>query len=97
MSIKKFVNWFYKVFTGINTDTPVDEQGKPIKTFSQIKLHNYNKLEGCKANGSLNKPYTGTLKESLFAKYAEHIKDMMEKAKKSQQNLLTMFRHLYLY
>ena len=92
---EKDVIEFYKVFTGINTDTPVDEQGKPIKTFSQIKLHNYNKLEGCKANGSLNKPYTGTLKESLFAKYAEHIKDMMEKAKKSQQNLLTIIDRLF--
>jgi hypothetical protein len=92
---EKDVTEFYKVFTGINTDNPVDEQGKPIKTFSQIKLHNYNKLEGCKANGSLNKPYTGTLKESLFAKYAEHIKTMIEKAKKSQTNLLAIIDRLF--
>ena len=92
---EKDVTEFYKVFTGINTDNPVDEQGKPIKTFSQIKLHNYNKLEGCKANGSLNKPYTGTLKESLFSKYAEHIKTMIEKAKKSQQNLLAIIDRLF--
>lgn len=92
---EKDVIEFYKVFTGINTDNPVDEQGKPIKTFSQIKLHNYSKLEGCKVNGSLNKPYTGTLKESLFAKYAEHIKTMVEKAKKSQQNLLAIIDRLF--
>jgi hypothetical protein len=85
---------FYNVF--------VDNQGGPmpenIKKFSDIKLKDYSKNPKC--HGS-NHPYKsivrGTIKDDLFKKYAENLKQMMEKANTNQELLLDVLNKLFVY
>ena len=91
---EKDVETFYKVFTG-NDKLPQGNNVTPIKKFSQIELHDYKKLEGCKPDGLYTKPYTGTLKDKLIAKYAEHINLMMNKANKNQEKLFEYIDKLF--
>ena len=91
---EKDVETFYKVFTG-NDKMPEGTNNTPIKKFSQIELHDYKKLEGCKPDGLYTKPYTGTLKDKLIAKYAQHINLMMNKANKNQEKLFEYIDKLF--
>jgi hypothetical protein len=85
---------FYNVF--------VENQGGPmpenIKKFSDIKLKDYSKNPKC--HGS-NHPYKsivrGTIKDDLFKKYAENLKQMMEKANTNQELLLDVLNKLFVY
>ena len=91
---EKDVETFYKVFTG-NDKMPEGTNNTPIKKFSQIELHDYKKLEGCNTDGLYTKPYTGTLKDKLIAKYAQHINLMMNKANKNQEKLFEYIDKLF--
>jgi len=91
---EKDVETFYKVFTG-NDKMPEGTNNTPIKKFSQIELHDYIKLEGCKPDGLYTKSYTGTLKDKLIAKYAQHINLMMNKANKNQEKLFEYIDKLF--
>jgi hypothetical protein len=93
---EKDVETFYKVFTG-NDTLPRGENITPVKRFSQIELHNYKKLEGCKPGGLYTKPYIGTLKDKLISKYAEHINLMMNKANKNQEKLFEYIDKLFAF
>jgi hypothetical protein len=85
---------FYNVF--------VDNQGGPmpenIKKFSDIKLKDYSKKPSCQGS---NHPYKsivrGTIKDDLFKKYAENLKQMMEKANTNQELLLDVLNKLFVY
>ena len=94
---EKDVEMFYKTFTG-NTKMPRDADGKKtIKTFSQIPLRDFHKSKGCEKDGVFNKEYTGTLKEELFKKYADHVKKMMQTTEKKQNKLLSIIDKLFVF
>ena len=73
------VKTFYTHFTG-NTTTP-----ESVTRFSHILLKDYHTSKGCKPGGIYTQKYTGTIKDELFEKYANHIKAMTEKAQKNQK------------
>ncbi len=81
---------FYTVFTG-NTDMPED-----IKDFSDIKLKNYQADEKC-LNNKFKSSYSGNVKNDLFAKYANNIKLMIERANAKQDELLKIINILFTY
>jgi len=89
----------YKIFTGNETmpDT--------IKTFSDIKLKDYHKLQACsgkdailRKNIQLNKnEKEDKLKKKLFEDYAENLKQMIQTAHKTQDELLKIINDLFTY
>lgn len=81
---------FYREFTG-KTTVPSE-----IKNFSDIKLRDYKISQGCK-NGIYRKGYTGSKKQKLFALYAEHIKEAMERAEASQEKLLDIIDECFVF
>lgn len=83
------VKQFYKEFTG-NTKVPDD-----IKQFSDIKLRDFQKSKGCGKGGVYTKGYSGTLKEELFKKYADTVKQMMDTANAGQDKLLNILDRLF--
>ena len=82
---------FYTTFTG-ETDMPAD-----IQSFSQIKLQNYNLKKGCQGEAVFNKSYNGNLKDELFNKYANNLRDMIQHANQKQQQLLDIINELFTY
>jgi len=85
------VKLFYKEYTGSST---VPDN---IKNFSDIKLREYHKSKGCERGGIYTKGYTGTLKQQLFQKYAEHVSKMVERTNASQDKLLTIIDELFVF
>jgi hypothetical protein len=89
----------YKIFTGSETmpDT--------IKSFSDIKLKDYHKLDACrgtdailKKNIQLNKnEKEDKLKKKLFEDYAENLKQMIRTTHKNQEELLAIINELFTY
>ena len=64
-----------------------------IKSFSDIKLRDYNQKPGCQPPiASLKSKYTLNKKDELFIKYADNIKKMIDSAADNQQSL---FRKIY--
>ena len=91
------VETFYKYFTG-NSSIPKNSNGKKIITkFSQIPLRDFHNSEGCKNNGVYTKAYKGTMKNKLFAEYAEHIKTMMKTTTSNQNKLLNIIDELFVF
>ena len=83
---------FYKAFSG-NDEIPTNTEGKPLITkFSQILLRDFHKSEGCKPGGSYTQGYTASLKNKLFAEYANHLKTMMQNATSNQDGLMKILR-----
>jgi hypothetical protein len=90
---------FYKVFTG-NESMPAT-----IKSFSDIKLKDYHKLESCngkdaifRKNTQLNKMLNeDKLKKKLFEDYAENLKQMIKSTNKNQDELLKIINDLFTY
>ena len=87
---KSDLKQFYTVFTG-NTEMPDD-----IKDFSDIKLKNYQADENC-LNNKFKSSYQGNVKNDLFAKYANNIKIMIERANAKQNELLKIINILFTY
>ena len=86
------VEKFYKVFTG--SDTLPDN---PIKSFSDIKLSEYNKSNICKHTNPIREKITGSLKDELFQKYALTLRDMVRKSNDVQKQLLEVVNKLFTY
>tara|TARA_Y100000389_G_scaffold205125_1_gene263604 strand:+ start:7666 stop:8916 length:1251 start_codon:yes stop_codon:yes gene_type:complete len=87
---KRDVKTFYKEFTG-NKKVP-----SHINKFSDIPLRNYHKLPECHKNGLYNNTYSGTTKNFLFRKYANHVKKMMQETEKNQKKLITILDELFI-
>jgi len=86
---------FYKAFTG-ESKFPVDSetQQSSIKSFRDIKLINYSSLTGCK-NGNYKQEFTGNLRDSLFIKYANNIKDMIQATEANQNSLIEILDQVF--
>lgn len=78
---------FHEVFTG----NPKDET---IRKFSDIKLRDFGKSEECSGNVP---EISGTLKDSLFAQYADNLKRMIDNANKNQDKLTDIINKLFTY
>jgi len=86
---------FYKAFTG-ESKFPVvpDTQQSAIKSFRDIKLRNYSSLSGCK-NGNYKQEFTGNLRDSLFIKYANNIKNMIQATEANQNSLIEILDQVF--
>ena len=86
---------FYKAFTG-ESKFPVDSetQQSALKSFRDIELKNYSLLSGCN-NGNYKQEFTGNLRESLFSKYANNIKNMIETTEKNQNSLIEILDNVF--
>ena len=94
---EKDVEAFYKAFTG-NDSIPVDEDGnKLINTFSEIPLRDFHRSSGCQDKGAFTRAYTGTLKEKLFAQYAQHVRQMLQTTMTNQDKLLGVIDKLFVF
>lgn len=99
---EKDLKKFYTEFTG-ESKIPVDTNGQlTIKSFGQISLKDYSRVDGCQrasysSSGSdkhkdgikgqyLNK-YTSNIKEKLFTDYATNLKTMMKNIETNQKKL----------
>jgi hypothetical protein len=83
---------FYTAFTG-NEIMPSE-----ITKFSDIKLRDYNKKNGCQRNNPILKnKYTLNKKNKLFADYAENTKKLIKTASDNQSKLLTVINELFTY
>ena len=85
---------FYTAFTG--------EKFRPsiIKTFSDIKLRDYNTKLGCKLESGektplYNKLYYISREDELFKEYGSNIKSMIQNAADKQQELLSVIDKLF--
>lgn len=82
---------FYNAYTGSKDK----ELPKEITKFSHIPLRAYHKTSGCKSDGVYKKSYKGTLNDSLFEKYALHLKDMYNKVDEKQKTLLNTLKQVF--
>jgi hypothetical protein len=83
---------FYTVFTG-NKDMP-----DSITKFSDIKLRDYQKQNGCKGEfAPYKQKYSGNIKDKLFSDYANNIKTMIQNANSKQENLLKVINIIFSY
>ena len=85
---------FYTAFTG--------EELMPltIRTFSDIKLRDYNTKPGCKLESGektplYNKLYSISRDDELFKQYGSNIKSMIQDAADKQQELLSVIDKLF--
>jgi hypothetical protein len=90
---------FYIIFTGN------DVMPSTIKSFSDISLKDYKKLEACNGRDALLKKNIqldkngneDKLKKKLFDDYAENLKQMIQTTHKNQDNLLGIINELFTY
>jgi hypothetical protein len=88
----KDLKLFYTTFTGNETMPP------EITKFSDIKLRDYNKKNGCQGPTPIFKnKYTINKKDKLFADYAENTKKMIQTAADNQSKLLSVINELFTY
>lgn len=78
---------FHEAFTG----NPKDET---IRKFSDIKLRDFGKSEECSGNVPEIK---GSLKDELFAQYADNLRRMIDNANKNQDRLTDIINKLFTY
>jgi len=91
-SFFKDLKLFYTTFTGNETMPP------EITKFSDIKLKDYNKTNGCMGENPIFKnKYTINKKDKLFVEYAENIKKMIQNAADNQSKLLSVINDLFTY
>ena len=81
---------FYKAFTG-NDSLP-----ETVTKFSDIKLKDYFSSSNCK-NGIYNKAVTGNPSNSLFFKYIENVRSMLDTINKYHNGLLKILDELFKY
>jgi len=90
---------FYTIFTGNDVMPP------EIKSFSEIKLKDYQKLSSCNgSDGLLRKNIQldknineDKLKKKLFEDYAENLKQMVQTTNNNQDELLSIINFLFTY
>jgi hypothetical protein len=83
---------FYSAFTG-NEDMPPE-----IQKFSDIKLRDYNKQNGCQGSNPLfKKNYILSENDKLFVEYAKNIRDMIQTAANNQNKLLGIINELFIF
>ncbi len=84
---------FYEAFTG--NDVPYEEWNpENTKTFSDIKLENYQNTIVCNSNTSnYRRTYSGT--GGLFTQYANHIKKMMATAETNRAAVLAILDSIF--
>ena len=83
---------FYTAFTG-NKDMPPE-----ITKFSDIKLRDYNSMNGCQgANPNFKQSYTINKNDKLFTDYATNINSMINSASSKQSELLDVINKLFTY
>jgi len=90
---------FYVIFTGN------DVMPETIKSFSDIKLKDYQKLEACNGSDALLRKNIqldktkneDKLKKKLFEDYAENLKQMVQTTHKNQDDLLGIINLLFTY
>lgn len=88
----KDLKLFYTTFTGNETMPP------EITKFSDIKLKDYNKTNGCMGDNPIFKnKYAINKKDKLFVEYAENIKKMIQNAADNQSKLLSVINELFTY
>jgi hypothetical protein len=88
----KDLKLFYTAFTG-NETMPSE-----ITKFSDIKLRDYNKKNGCQgANPIFKNKYTLNKKDKLFIDYAENTKKMIQTAADNQSKLLSIINELFTF
>jgi len=85
----KDVHTFFTAFTG-KAEMPPE-----ITKFSDIKLRNYKNLGFC--NDSAFKNISISKKDDLFIKYAENLKNMMNKASSNQEKLLSVINDIFIF
>ena len=89
---RKDLKLFYTAFTG-NQDMP-----DTVKSFSDIKLRDYNRKPGCQPpNSFLKSKYILNKKDELFVKYADNITKMIQSAADNQHKLLEVINDLFTY
>ena len=100
----KHLYLFYTTFTGkkeLPKEGDLDEYGQQIpliKSFSDIKLKDFHNQELCQdPNSKWNKSYTGKPTDKLFAAYANHLKNMINKTKKYENKLLDILGEIFVY
>jgi hypothetical protein len=88
----KDLKLFYTAFTGNET------MPQEITKFSDIKLKDYNKTNGCQgSNPILKNKYNINKKDKLYVDYAENIKKMIKNAADNQSKLLSVINELFSY
>ena len=81
---------FYTAFTGKN-DMPPE-----YKSFSDIKLKDFNTINGCQGpDPAYEKAYTLNKNDKLFVKYAENLKKMIKTATTRQNELLEIINTIF--
>lgn len=86
---------FYNVFTG--KDEFEKDKGPP-KKFSDIKIKDYHSDKNCLGSEPLfEKKVVGSKSDNLFAAYADNLKQMINKANRNQEYLLTILNKLFAY
>ena len=85
------VKRFYMEFSG---HSKVPEN---IKSFRDINLRQFHRSEGCQPGGIYTKGYTGSIKETLFKNYIDHIKQMIESNNASHEKLLAILDELFVF
>ena len=82
---------FHQAFTDLETFP------NPVKKFSDIKLRDYSKKNGCTGEKELTRPMTGKTSDKLFVQYAENIKKMITDAVENQKNLMNVLNDIFVY
>lgn len=83
---------FYTAFTG--KDPP---EGALLQKFSDIKLSEYNKSRMCSSRNPMREKISGNIKDELFKKYANNVRDMIRKSRNVQNELLGIINQLFTY
>ena len=86
------VKTLYKAFTGKKESMP-----DTIKSFSDIRLRDFENIVQCQNNGVFTKTYTGSLKEKQFLAYAENIRLMQKNTLENQQVLMNILDKLFAF
>jgi hypothetical protein len=88
------LNFLYKAFTG--KDIPKVNNETSIKKFSQIPLKAYHTSKNCSENGMYKKKIKISLKNNLFIKYSDNIKDILTVTKINQDKLINILNTLFI-
>lgn len=85
------VQSFYRAFTG-NKDVPEN-----VKEFKDIKLKDYRGSSVCSRSDHTFISSAGdrNVRHDLFIKYASHVRNMMNKANKNQEKLVSIVNRLF--
>ena len=88
----KDLKTFYTAFTGKENMPP------EITKFSDIKLKDYNSMEGCQGDNPKYKTgFSLNKNDKMFINYAKNISDMIKSSSKKQNELLEIINVLFTY